>query len=364
MDARVVTSLRIAMFFAVCFTTPTGTYAAEMSSPRIVTAGVFVNPPFVMEVRGRPTGMAIDLWNLVGTEIGVKTQFRTFATIGELLTATSRGEIDVAVANLTITQKRAEQVDFTFPWFDSGQRIMIDPHRGTRFGDLLGGLRDSGFLQTYLWLALLALAAAIGLTLFDRRYNPDFPKGWLAGFGESFYAVMAVITGRPTGRRNVTGWVGRIWQGLWLVFGVATVAFVTSSATSVMTTLSLRNQIAGISDLSGHLVAVSTGSVSEDFARERGLDFKPFSHVEESIEALRNGDVAAVVADSEVLEYYDHVHSDQGLEVVGAAFEPDKYAFALPHQSPLTRPVALTLLGLQERGIVEEIRQKYFGVAQ
>ena len=103
------------------------------------------------------------------------------------------------------------------------------------------------------------------------------------------------------------------------------------------------------------------GHGGEDFARDRGLDFKLFPHVDESVDALRSGDVAAVVGDAEVLEYYDHAHPEQGLEVVGAVFEPDKYAFALPHQSVMTRPVALTLLGLQERGVAEELRKKYFG---
>ncbi|MEQ1956836.1 transporter substrate-binding domain-containing protein [Mesorhizobium yinganensis] len=326
-----------------------------------VVAGVFVNPPFVMEGRSKPHGMAVDLWTAISAELGLKTEFRFFPTVGALIDATARGEIDIAVANLSITQKRAERVDFTFPWYDSGQRVLIDPHRGTGFWNIIEGLSNSGFLRTYLWLILLALIAAVLLTIFDRRYNPAFPRGWLQGFAESFYAVMAIISGRPTGRKSVTGSLGRIWQGFWLVFGVATVAFVTSSVTSVMTTLSLSNQIAGISDLSGKLVGVSSGSVSEEFAQEQGFDFKTFQNIEESIAALREGTVAAVIGDSEVLEYYDHTHIEQRLAVVGAAFEPDKYAFALPHQSPLTRPVALTLLGLQESDVVDDLRKNYFG---
>jgi len=82
------------------------------------------------------------------------------------------------------------------------------------------------------------------LTFFDRRFDKSFPESWREGIAESFYTVMSVATsGKPAKRSNLFGWVGRIWQGLWLVCGVAVVAYVTSSVTSVMTTLSDRKSV-------------------------------------------------------------------------------------------------------------------------
>lgn len=75
--------------------------------------------------------------------------------------------------------------------------------------NLISGLSDAGFLKAYAWIASIIVAATVFLTFFDRRFDTSF---------ESFYTVMSVATsGKPPSRKNLFGWVGRIWQGLWLV---------------------------------------------------------------------------------------------------------------------------------------------------
>jgi len=128
-----------------------------------------------------------------------------------------------------------------------------------------------------------------------------------------------------------------------------------------MTTLSLSNQIRSVADLSGRPVGVFTGSVAEQYARGAGLDARPFPHLEEAAHALVSGEVAAVLGDAPVLEYYAHSNKQLPLSVVGAIFEPDKYGFGLPHGSDLTRALTVELIGAHEGGRIEEIRQKYFG---
>ena len=199
------------------------------------------------------------------------------------------------------------------------------------------------------------------LTFFDRKLDPDFPRRWRDGVAESFFAIMSVVAGRPSGRRNIFGWVGRVWQGVWLVCGIAVLAYVTSSVTSVMTTLSLTNQIHSLADLPGKSVGVFTGSVSEEFGRTSGFDLRSFRNIEEAVAALRDGDVAAIVGDAPVLEYYAHRHPEQKVDVIGGIFEPDKYGFGLARNSLLRRELTVELLGANERGLVEDLRTQYFG---
>jgi ABC-type amino acid transport substrate-binding protein len=323
--------------------------------------GLYVSPPFVMQEQGQFTGMAIELWEALAERLGLQTDYRPLPTVSELIDAAANGDIDVAVTNLTITQGRAERIDFTYPWFDAGLRIMIRDHQGTGFLDVMTGLRDSGFLRAYLWLALIVAAATLLLTAFDRKFDPEFPKRWRDGMAESFHAIMSVATGRPSGRKNMFGWVGRVWQGLWIVCGIAVLAFVTSSVTSVMTTLSLTNQIHSLSDLPGKPIGVFTGSVAENFAISQGLDIHSFANIDEAVAVLRDGRIAAIVGDAPVLEYYSFTHPDQGVTVIGGIFEPDKYGFALPLGSPLTRQLTVELIGAHERGLVKELHDKYFG---
>jgi hypothetical protein len=218
-------------------------HAQESAEPeRVLDVGVHVSPPFVMEEDGAYTGMAIELWQGMAGNRNVTSNYVTFETIRELIDATEAGDIDIAVTNLTITKARHERINFTQPWFDAGLRIMVNTDRGVGIGAVLAGLTDAGHLEAYGWLALVIVVATVLITLFDRRFDPDFPRRWREGIADSFYSVMSVATsGRPAARKNLFGWVGRIWAAFWLICGIAVVSYVTASVTSVMTTLSLTN---------------------------------------------------------------------------------------------------------------------------
>ncbi|TIS54640.1 MAG: transporter substrate-binding domain-containing protein [Mesorhizobium sp.] len=336
--------------------------ALAQQPPTPLKVGIFVNPPFVMNKGGGYTGMAVELWEDLAAKLGRQFGYVEFETIHDLVQATASGSIDVAVTNLTINQARAEQVDFTQPWFDGGDRIMVATDRGHGLGSLIAGLSDAGFLRAYAWIALIIVVATVLLTLFDRWFDEAFPQRWRDGIAESFYSVMSVATsGRPPARKNLFGWIGRIWQGLWLVCGIAVLAYVTSSVTSVMTTLSLTNQIGSLDDLTDQTVGVMAGTVQEDFARSKGLRVRSYPGIDSAVGALVNGDVAAIIHDAPVLEYYAHTRPDQPVNVVGRLFEKDKYGFALPRQSALTRPLTVAVLGALDTGEIDELQTRYFG---
>ncbi|WP_214477082.1 transporter substrate-binding domain-containing protein [Mesorhizobium sp. dw_380] len=358
---RIWCGLACSVFLLLMLSWPQGAAQAQQPSQPL-NVGLFVNPPFVMKDKGRFTGMAVDLWEALAAKLGRQYRYVQFDTIHDLVQATASGKIDVAVTNLTINQSRAELLDFTQPWFDGGMRIMTSTERGKGFGNLIAGLSDAGFLKAYAWIALIIVAATVLLTVFDRRFDEAFPKRWRDGFAESFYTVMSVATsGKSPSRKNLFGWAGRIWQGLWLVCGIAVLAYVTSSVTSVMTTLSLTNKINGLADLTDKPVGVLTGTVEEDFARQKGLQTLTYAGLDRAVEGLVNGDVNAVIADAPVLEYHAYTHRDLPVKVVGPLFEPDKYGFALPRQSLLTRPLTIELLGAHDTGEIDDLRTRYFG---
>src|SRR5690625_1378339 len=336
--------------------------SAEAATLQPSTVGVYVHPPFVMKGDDDLTGMAIDLWEEMAAHLNLDSSYVEFDNVGELIRATESGDIDVALTNMTVTKDRAQRIDFTHPWFDAGQRIMVSTEQGASAGSLFKGLSESGHLKAYAWLFFIIIVATVLMTLFDRRFDKDFPTRWPEGIAESFYSVMSVATsGRPPSRKNLFGWVGRIWQALWLVCGIAVLAYVTSSVTSVMTTLALTHKINSAADLSGHVVGVQPGSIAADYARKTGLNIRSFDRLEEATQALLKDKIDAILDDAPVLEYYAHTKPELPITVVGPIFRPDKYAFGLTHGSELTRPLSVELIGAHEGGLIEEIRTRYFG---
>lgn len=335
--------------------------AAQQEAGETMRVGVYVSPPFVIKTDNEFSGMAIDLWQDIAARMGKRSEFVELQTYGALIEAVATHQVEAGVTNLTVTENRAKLVDFTYPWFDAGLRVMIHTQAGSGFSDVLSGLSDAGHLATYAWIALVIIISTIILTLFDRRFDGNFPKRWREGFAESFYHIMSIATSGKTIRKNLFGWVGRIWQAFWMVCGIAIIAYVTSSVTSVMTITHITRNIENVADLQDKSVAVRAGSVAEAYLQARSIATVPFNHLTDSVAALVNDEVSAVVADAPVLEYYVHSNPKEPLEVVGNVFSPDKYGFAFPPHSPLVKPASVAIISAHENGSLAELKAQYFG---
>lgn len=338
------------------------TLAATQEQPKQpIKVGVYVSEPFVIKQGDDFSGMAIDLWHNIAKRLGLASEFVEYSNYSELVKAVSKNEIDAGVTNLTITENRAEIVDFTHPWFDAGLRIMVHTQAGDSWGDLFNRLDDAGHIATYAWILAIILASTVLLTVFDRRFDAGFPKRWREGLAESFYHVVSLATSGKTTRKNLFGWVGRIWQAFWMVCGIAIIAYVTSSITSVMTVAHLDNNITSLADLQNKPVGVRAGSVSEQTLKSRSIATVPFDHLQEAVAALTNDEIAAIVADSPVLEYYTHKNASEPVSIVGNTFSPDKYGFAFPRHSPFVKPATVAIISAHESEDIAKLKAKYFG---
>ncbi|MEJ8572243.1 transporter substrate-binding domain-containing protein [Microbaculum marinum] len=383
-DHRIRTGLRFLVwlwFICVAATLPSGqTFAQDQGEPAAeqpaqvqaspdsaaspsnsIRVGLYLSPPFVMRDGDGYAGMAFDLWESVTEGLGIESEYVVAPTVRDLVDMAAEGEVDAAVTNLTINKRRAERIDFTQPWFDAGLRIMIDENQGAGFWAMVQGLRDAGFLRAYAWIAFVIVVATILLTIFDRRFDTSFPTRWRDGVAESFYTVMSVATTGRMSRKNLFGWIGRIWSALWLVCGVAVLAYVTSTVTSVMTTIALTNQIRNADDLYGKTIGVLAGGTAEEFAEENGIAVSSYADIDEAVSALLRGRIDAVVGDAPNLEYYAFTNPEDPVRVVGPIFQPEKYGFGVSQKSELTRAVTLQILDAFEGNEVEEFRARYLG---
>lgn len=341
--------------------------AAEAQQPPPASAdaklkvGLFMEAPFVETAPTGYGGLAVELWEWMAEKNGYDFSYQTFPTIHDLLAATAAGEIDVAVAPLTITEDRLKRVDFTQPWFSGGLRVMIEDNGRQGLREVLRGLAESGHLRIYLWIIGIVIGATVLLTLIDRHFDADFPRRWHEGLIESFYHVMSVATSGKANHKQLFGVLGRLLATLWMVCGVTLVAYITSSITTVMTTNALTYQINGFADLSGRTVGVLKGSVSAVYCRARGLETVAYDNLPDAVRGLLAREVHAVVGDAASLEYFDRTHPELPVTEVGGMIHRDTLGFALPQSSPWLHPLSLTIVAAAEEGLLERLRLKYLG---
>ena len=335
--------------------------ALATQEPSVIRAGVTVEEPFDLKKEGVFQGFCIDLWQAIAGDLGLKYRYVEYPSFHELLEATRRGEVDVNVNSLYVTSERIREMDFLLPFLQGGMQVMVNERRTVSLARLWNGLRDSGHLMIFTIGIAVILCATILLTLAERRWNSEFHQDWANGLAESFYHVMSItMTGKSTHRELPGPW-GKVLAGIWIAFGVAVVAYITSSVTSVMTVNKLHGVIQGPKDLQGHRVGVIKGSVAENYCRDSNLECETFPTLPEAVKALVSENIQAVVGDAISLQWYDNSHPELPITEVGPIFLKKYCAFALPQGSSLRRDLNMALLKRHESGYIEELRKHYFG---
>ncbi len=351
---------RLLLFF--CVLPPLVFAQPEIAAQKTLTVGVNELPPFVMKgPNGTFGGFAIDLWEAIAREQGWKTKYVEASTLPELVDWTRTGKVDLAVTDMFITSERFKDVDFTQPYYDSGLRVTINKNTAPTAAEIWKGLRESGHLRVYMWGGIILLILTVLVTFFERKFDPEFHKEWSMGLAQSFYHVMSIAMTGKTNHKQMFGAMGRVIAALWIACGVAIVAYITSSMTSVMTTSTLSNQVHGPDDLGNKTVGVILGSLGEKYARKNMLNIHVFQNAEEADRGWESANIHAFIGDTAVMAYYMNQHRNARLKQVGPIFEQDKVGFALPIGSPLVRPINMQILLLKESGYIDTLKTKYFG---
>ncbi|MFM1867312.1 MAG: hypothetical protein RL591_720 [Planctomycetota bacterium] len=337
---------------------------AQVSQPTTgpLRVGVFISPPFVTkDAKGDYSGYAWELWSESERRLELKSVVQEFATFSELLDAVIAGKVDAAITDMFITSERERRMEFTNPIADGGLRVMVSTKRESKLFALWRDLLDDGHARIIGWGALIVVALAIPFAALWRRLDKDFPQKPLDAFAESLYRIVSITMSGKTKVTSISTWHTKVIAAAWLVIGVSTVAYITSTVTSVMTKQALRGSINSVADLEGKTVGVVAKSVGEQYCRESGIAADPFQTLEEAVNALVGGSVAAVVGDGLALEAYDHSHPKLPIDEVGPLFEKRRYGIGVPSGSTLRHPLNVVLTELAESGASDKLYTKYFG---
>lgn len=137
------------------------------------------NPPFgfVDPNTKQIAGLDVDYAKAIADKIGVKLDLRPTNPANRIPLLTS-GKVDLVLANFTITEERAKQLDFSIPYFASGQQFLAK--KGTLTApEQLNGLRIGADKGTTNEIVL-------------RR---DFPKAAVVAFDDTPFAFAALRNG-------------------------------------------------------------------------------------------------------------------------------------------------------------------------
>jgi len=91
-----------------------------------IRVGVSLFAPWAMKDKtGELAGFEIEVAKKLALEMGVQPQFKIYEW-SDIIPALNRNEIDVIIAGMSITPKRALQLNFTLPYAESGVSLLTN----------------------------------------------------------------------------------------------------------------------------------------------------------------------------------------------------------------------------------------------
>jgi len=107
---------------SLALTVAAGTVSAE--TLRVVTDPSFVPFEMMDQETGEMIGFDMEIIREVADRAGFEIDLNTMDFNG-IIPALQTGNVDIAIAGITITEEREEIVDFSNPYYDSGLRILV-----------------------------------------------------------------------------------------------------------------------------------------------------------------------------------------------------------------------------------------------
>jgi len=124
-----------------------GLASADEHVLRVVTDPSFVPFEMMDQETGEMVGFDMDILAEIAERAGFEYDLRTMDFNG-IIPAVQTGNVDIAIAGITITEEREEIVDFSDPYYDSGLKILvranndevedIDDLKGNKIGTKVG----------------------------------------------------------------------------------------------------------------------------------------------------------------------------------------------------------------------------------
>ncbi len=196
----------------------------------------------------------------------------------------------------------------------------------------------------------------------ERRHNSDsFPAHYPRGVWEAvWWSTSTIITGGCE-NKEISTVTGRLIAVTWMIGGIVLVAILTSTLTATMTVERVTGTVRGPRDLAGKVVACQEGAVAIDAVRGYGGDVEQYDTIDAMLVALADGTCDAIVSEDHTLMLAIQESGSSAFRLVGGIFDSFDFGLAVPPNSPLGEPLNTAILQMREAGLLDEIKDRWFG---
>lgn len=330
--------------------------------------------PEVFRENGRLIGFEVELMDSIAAILNYHVQYEPIDNFLDIFSTVAKGQADAGISGITICAAREDSLDFTHTTQRSGLLIAVpnDAEKPPIVPIVIRKLFSLEMLLMVAYLIITILLLSLFMFFAERGEN-GFPKTFWHddpqqnGFYVSLRMTWEYMSTIGSGFRTPITKIGYALGFIGYLATFAMMGFVVGPIVSAFTVRdieTLRSEIKGPADLRGKAVATMAGTTTVPTLEKLGAYIVATPTIEEAYAKLFNKEVAAVVFDAPVIQYFVKTEGAGKAAIVGEIFDVQYYGIVLAQGSRFREPINRALLKLEESGSYHALHQKWFGCSE
>lgn len=305
------------------------------SSSKKYTIGITETPPFVKQSPQGISGLSIESWEMVNKQLGWDYEYKEYESLGDLLLAVEKGEVDFSINPITVTDKRMENIKFSQPYFIS--QTGIAQIKKSNALSVIKNLWSWKFISAILILIGVIFIFGFLVWIFERKKNPEeFGGEGFSGVKEGFWWSAVTMTTVGYGDRSPRTTGGRIIALIWMFMAIIIISSLTASIASALTVEKINNEINSVAELDRFNVVSVKSSSSQEFLNLYKIKHEEVEDGVSGIEYLLNHPNDLLIYDLPILNYeIEQQNLQDDIQVLERTLKKDYFSYSFPKNSNL-----------------------------
>lgn len=278
--------------------------AGGEETTRVLRIGIHDKPPYASkDGSGEWRGIAVDLWNSIAVQTGIRFEF-VETPYKDILPDIASGKLDAAVGEIEVTTEAEKITDFTQPYLMSSIGIALQSKAWhPDWVSIASDFFNWTLVQVLFAIIAGMLVVAILIWALERHHQKGHFQGGVSGFGSALWFAAVTMTTVGYGDKTPSTLPGRLVSFVWMLAGVLLVASFTATVAASVAAARVNEMITRPGDLFRISCGVMADSAPQHYLQKQGIPARAYDSVESALEALARGEIDAVVADRISLRY-------------------------------------------------------------
>lgn len=331
--------------------------AQSVSPPQTIRVGTKELPPFVaLETSTLPYGYSVELWQEIADDLSLRTEWVTYTSVPDMLAGVISGEVDVAIAGISITaQRESSGLDFSYPFYQSGLQLMVTKP-GTTVETVASGMLQWHHLRPI--FLIFASSTIVGglIWLVERNHNDHFSGNPIEGICQGIWFAVVTLGTFGYGDVTPTKFAGRFIATVWMGLSF----FIVADFIASLTVYQLSESEMDLDRLRGEPVGAIAGTTGEIFLQSQPVKLITYPDFDTAVTALEANKIKGLIQDAPALQHFINLNP-HAFELAGSLLTNEGYGVAMREgETDLLEAIDQQILDYQQQGFLQQLHHKWF----